>query len=128
MFCCFGGFDYSPSMSTMTEKRCQARIERIKKSLAELGDMRPGSISEQYNVCGNPTCSCKDAVNPKKHGPYYQLSYTHRGKHTTEHVKREMVSEMRKQLKNYRRFKDLTEEWVDLSVTLAKLRKAQLGR
>jgi len=115
-------------MSAMTEKRCQARIARIKKSLAALGDMRPGSISEQYNVCGNPTCSCKDPVNPKKHGPYYQLSYTHNGKHTTEHVKREVVNEVRKQVKNHRRFKELTEEWVDLSVALAKLRKARQGR
>ena len=115
-------------MSATSEKRCQSRIARIKKSLAALGDMRPGSISEQYNVCGNPTCSCKDPVNPKKHGPYYQLSYTNNGKHTTEYVKREMVNEARKQLKNYRRFKELTEEWVDLSVTLAKLRKERQGR
>ena len=112
----------------MTTKRGQARIERIKKSLAVLGAMRPGSISEQYNVCGNPSCICKDRANPKKHGPYYQLSYTHNGKHTTEHVTQEMISEAKKQLKNYRRFKDLTEEWGDLSVTLAKLRKAEQGR
>jgi hypothetical protein len=112
-------------MNALTEKQCRARIERIKKLLAALGDMRPGSISEQYNVCGNPSCSCKDPTNPKKHGPYYQLSYTHSGKHTTEHVKRDMVNEVKKQIKNHRLFRELTEEWVDLSVSLAKLRKSQ---
>lgn len=85
--------------------------------------MRPGSLSEQYNVCGNPTCRCKDRKNPKRHGPYYQLSYTHKGKSTTEFVKKENTPEMRQQLSNYRKFKKLTEEWVDLSVEIAKLRK-----
>ncbi len=115
-------------MKTQTEKQCLARIERIKTLLAALGDMRPGSISEQYNVCGNPNCRCKDPENPKKHGPYYQLSYTHNGKHTTEHVKRDVVNDAKQQIKNFRRFKELTDEWVDLSVTVAKMRKAQQSK
>ena len=53
----------------------QREIERIKKELAELGDLRPGSLSKQYNVCGKPACRCK-ASPPVKHGPYYQVSYT----------------------------------------------------
>lgn len=77
----------------------------------------------QYNVCGNPTCRCKDPKNPQKHGPYYQLSYTHKGKSTTEFVKANNVPEVRQQIQNYREFKKLTEEWVDLSVKIAKLRK-----
>jgi hypothetical protein len=48
-------------------------IALIKKELASLPDLRPGSLTEQYNVCGNPRCRCK-ANPPKKHGPYYQLS------------------------------------------------------
>ena len=90
--------------------------------------MRPGSLSKQYNVCSNPTCRCKDPKNPQKHGPYYQVSYTHKGKSTTEFVKRGMVNETRTQLKNYRTFKKLTDEWVDLSVRIARLRKKEAGR
>ena len=54
----------------------QAQIRKIKKNLEELGEIMPGSLSKQYNVCGNPNCRCKDSVNPRKHGPYYNLSYT----------------------------------------------------
>lgn len=115
-------------MAAMTEKQCLARIARIKKSLGALGDLRPGSISAQYNVCGNATCKCKDPVNPQKHGPYYQLSYTHKGRHTTEHVADEELADTERQLQNYRRFRELVEEWIDLSVTLAKLRKARRRR
>lgn len=100
-----------------------ARIEDIKKHLASLGEMRPGSLSKQYNVCGNPTCRCKDPENPKKHGPYYQVSYSHKGKSTTQFVKIDALTETKKQLKNYQDFKKLTEEWVALSVEIAKLRK-----
>jgi len=106
----------------------KSRIEEIKKRLAAMGEMRPGSLSKQYNVCGNPTCRCKDPKNPQKHGPYYQLSYSHKGKSTTEFVKRGTVTETRKQLKNYRTFKKLTEEWVELSVKIARLRKKEAGR
>jgi len=107
---------------------CQARIHEIKQELGELGEMRPGSISEQYNVCGNPTCRCKDPKEPKKHGPYYQLSYSHQGRSTTEFVKREAVVQVRQQLDNYRTFKRLSKEWVDLSVRIARLRKKEASR
>ncbi len=104
-------------------ERWQGRIEDIKKRLVALGEMRPGSLSEQYNVCGNPSCRCKDSQNPKKHGPYYQLSYTHQGKSTTEFVKKDEVAAVKRQIRNYRMFKKLIEEWVDLSVKIGKFRK-----
>ena len=115
-------------MSTKEIIKMQTRIEEIKKRLAALGEMRPGSLSKQYNVCGNPTCRCKDPENPKKHGPYYQVSYTHKGKSTTQFVKRGTVTEVKTQLKNYQTFKKLIDEWVDLSVKIARLRKKEERR
>lgn len=105
--------------------RWQDRIHRIKQELLALGDMRPGSLSQQYNVCGKPTCRCKDPHHPRKHGPYYQLSYTHRGKSTTEFVTRDRVAEVRRQLANYARFRRLTEEWVTVSLQVARRRRRQ---
>jgi hypothetical protein len=101
------------------------RISTIKQELMELGEMRPGTISEQYNVCGNPQCRCKDPHHPKKHGPYYQLSYTRHGKSRSEHIKKEMITTVRNQVKNYKRFVKLTEEWIDLSIELAQLIKSE---
>jgi hypothetical protein len=115
-------------MITKNEMKWQARIKEIQKIISKLGEMRPGSVSMQYNVCGNPTCRCKDKENPQKHGPYYQLSYTHKGKSTTEFVKAENVDEIKQQVANFREFKKLTEEWVDLSVKIAKLRKKEAAK
>jgi hypothetical protein len=98
----------------MNLKSIQHQIEAIKKQLAEMGPMHPGSLSEQFNVCGNPTCRCKDPKDPQRHGPYYQLSYTWRGKSSTRFVRQEGVAKMREKVANYKRMQELVKEWVDL--------------
>jgi hypothetical protein len=105
---------------TTNHDRWQERIRRIKQELFELGEMRPGALSKQYNVCGKPGFRCKDPRDPRKHGPYYQISYTHLGKSTSEFVKRELVGDTRRQLANYAKFRRLTQEWVLLSLRIAK--------
>ena len=105
-------------MSTKIEAM-QGRIQRIKEDLLELGEMRPGTLSKQYNVCGKKGCRCKDARNPQKHGPYYQLSFSHKGRSRTQFVKKQALGEVRFQLKNYATFRKLTETWVALSIELA---------
>lgn len=105
-------------ISDMKITRIERKIEHLKQQLAELGPMHPGSLSEQYNVCGKPGCRCKDVKKPQKHGPYYQLSFTWRGKGRTRFVRAERLAEVRQKLANYKRFRELTDEWVDLVVEL----------
>ena len=111
-------------MDTRPEATLQRQIEKVKRDLAALGDLRPGSLSTQYNVCGSPGCRCK-ADPPVKHGPYYQVSYTRKGKSSTKFVKKEDLPEVRKQLKNYERMKHLMEKWIDLAMELSILRLAK---
>lgn len=103
-------------------KTIERRIQRIKDDLATIGEMRPGSISKQYNVCGTPGCRCKDPDNPQRHGPYYQLSYVHRNKSTSQFIRSAFVRETRAQVVEYRRFKKLIAEWVNLALEHAKLK------
>ena len=112
-------------MDSRQIKKLQGRIARTKEKLSQLGDLRPGSLSRQYNVCGNPTCRCKDPANPKKHGPYYQLSYTYRGKSRTEFVRKQFVPQVQKEMKNYAIFRHLTKQWIDLSLEIARLRREE---
>ena len=98
----------------------EKRIDQIKAEIARIGDMRPGSLNQQFTVCGRPNCRCVDPKKPKKHGPYYQLSYIHLGKSTSQFIQKEQVSTVREQLKNYKTFKALTAEWVDLALAIAK--------
>ena len=111
-------------MATNRETTLEKQIEETKKTLVALGDMRPGSLSKQYNVCGKPGCSCK-ADPPKKHGPYYQVSYTRKGKSSSKFVKKEDLPEVRKQIKNYEKMKLLADRWIDLATELSNLRIAK---
>ena len=66
--------------TTFRLQQIQRQIAKIKGELLELGDLHPGSLSRQYNVCGKPGCRCKDPKNPRRHGPYHKVSYVYRGR------------------------------------------------
>lgn len=104
----------------MQTKRIETRIEKVKRELRKVGEMRPGSLSKQYSACQKPGCRCVDPVKPVKHGPFYQLSYSHRGKSTTQFVRPQFAPEVRRQLAAYKTFRRLTDEWVSLALELAK--------
>lgn len=82
-------------------------IKKLKEEILRLGDMHPGSISKQYTVCGKKGCKCQNEKNPQKHGPYYQLSYSIKGKSSSIFIKKENLVKARKLISNYKRFKEL---------------------
>ena len=108
-------------MTISREKLLLRQIERLKGQLAALGDLRPGSLSTQYNVCGTPGCRCK-ATPPEKHGPYDQVSFTRKGKSNSKFVRKEDLAAVRRELKNYETMKTLVDRWVDLATELSNLR------
>jgi len=110
----------------MSLRKTENRIEAIKKQLQAIGPMRPGSISKQYSVYGKSGCRCQDEEQPRKHGPYYQLSYVHRGKSTSQFIRPQFLPEVKKQLVNYKRFRKLIDEWVELSVQYGRARLEEL--
>jgi hypothetical protein len=102
----------------MAAKRLAAiekRIRKIKTELAAIEEMRPGSLTRQY----------KDSKSQS--GPYYQLSYTREMKSRTEYIPRDQLRGVRRQIRNYKRFKALTTEWTNLSIEHSRL-KIQLSR
>lgn len=105
-----------PTIATLEKK-----LITIKRKIAEIGDIRPGSLSEQYNVCGNPSCRCK-ANPPQKHGPYFKLTATRKGKSTCRFVKEWELSIIEDQIKNFKRLRTLVDEWIELGTQIADLR------
>ena len=108
-----------------TPAQIQQRIAKLQQQLLALGPLHPGSISEQYNVCGTPGCRCKDPKDPQKHGPYYQLSFTWRGKSSSRFVRPEQVEEVREKVANYKDLRELVSEWVELAVALERAEREQ---
>ena len=90
-------------------KQIEKRIDRIRSELIKIDAMRPGSLTRQYK-------------DPKKQtGAYYQLSYTLDMRSRTEYIRKEWVREIRRQIKQYKRYKQLNAEWVSLSIEHSKL-------
>jgi hypothetical protein len=99
--------------NTHDQNRIQKRIAAIQSQLAQLGPLRPGCLSRQYR-------------DPKlKKGPYYQLSYTAQMKSRTEYIHPDLVPQIEQELAEYRRYRELNQEWVQLSVELSRLKIKQ---
>jgi hypothetical protein len=91
----------------------QKRIAAIQSQLAHLGPMRPGCLSIQYR-------------DPKlKKGAYHQLSYTAQMKSRTEYIHEDLVPQIQEELAEYRRYRELNQEWVQLSIQWSRLKIQQ---
>lgn len=101
----------------------EQRIQQIKKQIVELGPMLPGSLSEQWNVCGTLGCKCKDPRKPIRHGPYCQLSYSVQGRSSTLFIRPDEVQEARRRIQRYRRLKGLVLALMQAYVDLARKQK-----
>lgn len=87
----------------------QNRIQTIKKELLNIGEMRPGSLTQQPRVSAGRTFA------------YWQLSYTHKMQSRTDYVRADHVTKTKAQVGNFKRFKKLVDEWIDLAIEHAKL-------
>ena len=74
--------------------------------------MHPGSLSKQKRSRG---------------GEYHQLSYSHGGKGHTMYVRPEDVSDVKRELENYQKFRDLTRKWIQLEIELARFRRSKVS-
>ncbi|MDD3953647.1 MAG: hypothetical protein PHY82_07020 [Lentisphaeria bacterium] len=89
--------------------KIQRQIEQIKTQLMANGPMRPGTLGVQYR-------------DPKKKaGPFHQLSYTYQMKSRTEYVRPAFLPKIEVEIENFKRFKMLTQKWIDLALTLSRL-------
>jgi len=86
------------------------KITKIKAELMLVGEMRPGSLTYQYQ-------------KPKeKKGGFFQISYTYQMKSRTEYVKAEFVDDLRNQVETFKKFKSLVQEWTDLAIQHSQLK------
>lgn len=95
-------------------------LDALAEELASLGPVLPGSISEQYSVCGKKNCRCSSKLNPQKHGPRYQLSYTLGGKSSSMFIKQDDVEAVYKMTASYRRMRLLSTELALEAIKLSR--------
>lgn len=88
----------------------EKRIRKLQEELAEIPEMRPGTLSVQYRK-----------PEEQKY-PFHQLSYTFKGKSRSEYIRAENLPAVRRELEAYKRFKALSEEILELSIEASRMR------
>lgn len=78
---------------------------RLKLQLADLGDLRPGSLVERYRKCGKPNCHCAEP-DEADHRPSWSLRHGENGRTVTRIIPPSLVPQTREQLAEYQRLRD----------------------
>src|ERR1017187_2709065 len=85
----------------------QSQLAQAFAELAGMGPMLPGTLSQQY----------KDPA--RKTGARWQLSYTHNMRSRSRYVRPDEVPRIKTLLANFKRFRQIVDRCVDLSVMIA---------
>lgn len=110
------------TLQALREKR-----EQLTARLAQINDLRPGSLTARFRRCGKPNCHCAQKGSAG-HGPSYSLTHRIGGKTVTQVIPPGAAVERTKaQLAEYRRFRQLVRELITVSeqICSAELREAQ---
>lgn len=95
---------------------------QIQRQIAQLGDMRAGSISTTGGRCGNPRCHCRQPNGPG-HGPYLRLTRKAGGKTVTETFSSPLARQKaEREIASYHRFRELSRALLQVNETICGLR------
>ncbi len=115
-----------PTTDDDTVQTLEQRRAELKAKLAQVGDLRPGSLVERYRRCGKAGCHCA-ARRAEGHGPSWSLTREVGGKTVTRVIPAAAVGQTRQHVAEYQRFRTLVREMVETSeqVCDAKLAAAK---
>jgi hypothetical protein len=106
------------------ERKRTAVMEKI----AALGDLRPGSLTTTQGKCGKADCCCKQPDHPG-HGPHWRITYKADGKTRTESLyEPDAIEKAEREIDEFRRFQQLSREFVDLSTQICRCRGVETSR
>ena len=105
----------SPDLEALRLQR-----DQLKATLAQIGDMRPGSLVPRFRKCGKPNCHCANK-GAKGHGPCYSLTHPVAGKTVTHVIPVVSVDRTREQLAEYHRFRQVVQQLTTVSERICDL-------
>src|SRR2546429_2435458 len=103
----------------------ESRRAAVQSQIAQLGDMRSGSITGTGGRCGNPNCHCHRAGDPG-HGPYYRLTRKVKGKTVTETFSSPAsLAKAQREVAECQRFRELGDHLLNVSEQICELRPVE---
>ena len=103
----------------------EQRRETIAQQVAQLGDLRPGSVTSTSGRCGKPDCRCHRPGQPG-HGPNFRLTYKAKGKSISESLPTPpAIHKAEREVAEFRRFQQLSREFVQTNTQICRARSAE---
>lgn len=103
----------------------EQRREAIAQQIAQLGDLRPGSVTSTSGRCGKPDCRCHQPGQPG-HGPNFRLTYKVGGKSISESLPTPAtIHKAEREVEEFRKFQRLSREFVQTNTDLCRSRMAE---
>src|SRR5260370_8149494 len=98
----------------------EQRRELLARRIAELGDLRPGSITGTSGRCGKPECRCHQPGQPG-HGPNFRLTYKVDGKTISEALSTPTaMQKAEREVQGFRNFHQLPPEFLVTTTTISR--------
>ncbi len=111
-------------MSDSLERLHQQRADIIRQ-IGQLGDLRPGSITNTSGRCGKSNCRCHRPGQPG-HGPHARLTYKLDHKTVTESLSTPAArGKAEREVGEFRKFQQLSREFVEVNTRICKQRSPQ---
>jgi len=106
-------------MATREESLCGKR-GRLTRQLTQVEEMLSGTLVKKYLRCGKANCKCQKG---RGHGPKYYISDKSEGLTRMLYVPQQMLTDVRRQLRLFRKFKKLGREISETNRKLLLLEK-----
>src|ERR1017187_1779307 len=103
----------------------ESRRAAVQLQIAQLGDLRSGSITGTGGRCGNPNCHCHQAGDTS-HGHYYRLTRKVNGKTVTwTFSTAARLAKARRDVAECQRFRELGDQLFDVNEQICELRPVE---
>jgi cell division protein FtsB len=105
------------SLESLSQRRAE-----IADQIADLGDLRCGSITPTSGRCGKPNCHCHQPGDPG-HGPNLRLTFKVQGKTATVSLPTPAaILKAQREIEEFRKYQALHKEFLEINAHICQLR------
>ena len=108
------------SLESLEQQRANIAIQ-----IANLGELRCGSITPTSGQCGKSNCHCHQPNDPG-HGPNPRLTYKVNGKTVTVSLPNQSATrKAEREIAEFRKLQGLHKEFVEINAKICQIRPAE---
>lgn len=106
-------------------KELESQRAGLYEELSQIGDLRRGSLAENYRRCGRTSCVCSQEGHPG-HGPQYLLMTKVGGRSRARNLRPGAeVERIKEQVGNHQRFRQVVQQIIEVNERICETRAGE---